>query len=323
MGAALVVEVAKGVKVDYTGFAKHLAIYMMVMRKSAEVIVKRQAGLFAKDMCDFTPPFSGSQPQVTKGGEGGFGNKAKKKGQDAVSRDVRKIFAPISQAPAAGVAAAGNIGVLNAWVNAKLKLPEPHQPEYIFKMIAERGVIGQGEFDMFKRIESRKGTPRTRFLMGTSEGSIRSIHEQRRGKPSYKVYETSKTEKVYVDDWRPVERYIRKVQQRVGKLKSGWYYAGLKLRKMPTSAWISNQGAGTSIYVPKLGVADPTIKLGSTVGRNYSQGYHFMRMAMNHRAYSMRVEILKFLQSTHNHGKLLDVIQRLNGFNTYAASTLS
>lgn len=310
---ALVVTVRKGVRVDYTEFAKHLALYALVMRKSIEGVVKQQARLFAKDMCDFTPPFSGSQPSISKGGEGGFGNKARNKGRDAVSRDVRKIFAPLAQAQAAGVASAGNVGILNAWVNAKLKLPAPHQPEYIFKMIAERGVIGQGEFDLFKRIESRQGTPRTRFLMGTTQGAIKSIHEQRRGKPSYKVYETSKTEKVYVDNWNPVEQYIKRVQQRVGKLKSGWYYAGLKLGKMPTSAWIANQGAGTSIYQPKLGVVDPTIKLGSTVGRNYSQGYHFMRMAMNHRAFAMRVAMLKHLQAPRNHGKLIDVIRRLQG----------
>ena len=310
---ALVVTVRKGVKVDYTEFAKHIALYMMVMRKSITDVVKQQARLFAKDMCDFTPPFSGSQPAISKGGEGGFGNKARNKGRDAVSRDVRKIFAPIAQAPAAGVAAAGNLGVLNAWANAKLKLPAPHQPEYIFKIIAERGIMGQGTFDYFKQVESRQGTRRTRFLMGTTEGSIRSIHEQRRGKPSYKVYDTGKSEKVYVDEWKPVERYIKRVQQRVGKLKSGWYYAGLKLGKMPTSAWIANQGAGTSIYQPKLGVADPTIKLGSTVGRNYSQGYHFMRMAMNHRAFAMRVAMLKHLQAPRNHGKLIDVIRRLQG----------
>ena len=310
---ALVVTVRKGVKVDYTEFAKHLALYMMVMRKSIADVVKQQARLFAKDMCDFTPPFSGTQPAISKGGEGGFGNKARNKGRDAVNRDIRKIFAPLAQAPAAGVAAAGNVGVLNAWVNAKLKLPAPHQPEYIFKMIAERGVIGQGEFDYFKRIEAKHSTPRTRFLMGTTEGSIRTIHEQRRGKPSYKVYETSKTEKVYVDDWKPVERYIRKVQQRVGKLKSGWYYAGLNLGKMPTSAWIANQGAGTMVYAPRLIGPDPIIKLGSTVGRNYSQGYHFMRMAMNHRAFAMRVAMLKHLQAPRNHGKLIDVIRRLQG----------
>jgi hypothetical protein len=310
---ALVVTVAKGVKVDYTEFAKHLALYQMVMRKSSEQIVKQQARLFAKDMCDFTPPFSGSQPAISKGGEGGFGNKARNKGRDAVSRDVRKIFAPLAQAPATGVAAAGNLGIFSAWIGAKAKLPPPHDPQYVFKMVEGGRIIGQGEFERFKQIESKQGTRRTRFLMGTTEGSIRSIHEQRRGKPSYKVYETGKTEKVYVDEWRPVERYIKRVQQRVGKLKSGWYYAGLKLGKMPTSAWIANQGAGTSIYQPKLGVADPTIKLGSTVGRNYSQGYHFMRMAMNHRAFAMRVAMLKHLQAPRNHGKLVDVIRRLQG----------
>ena len=310
---ALVVTVRKGVKVDYTEFAKHLALYMQVMRMSIAGVVKQQAHRFAKDMCDFTPPFSGSQPAISKGGEGGYGNKAKKKGQDAVSRDVRKIFAPLAQAPATGVASAGNLGVLNAWANAKLKLPAPHQPEYIFKIIAERGIMGQGTFDYFKQIESKHGSRRTRFLMGTTEGSIKSIHEDRRGKKSYKVYETGKTEKVYVDEWKPVERYIKRVQQRVGKLKSGWYYAGLKLGKMPTSAWIANQGAGTMVYAPRLTGPDPIVKLGSTVGRNYSQGYHFMRMAMNHRAFAMRVAMLKHLQAPRNHGKLIDVIRRLQG----------
>lgn len=310
---ALVVEVAKGVKVDYTQFAQHLAIYKMVMRKSSEEIVKQQSRLFAQDMCDFTPPFSGSQPSIRKGGEGGFGNKARNKGRDAVSRDVRKIFAPLAQAPAAGVAASGNVGILSAWIGAKDKLPPPHYPDYVFKMVEQGRILGQGEWEYFKRIESKKGTPKTRFLMGTTEASIRTIHEQRRGKPSYKVNKTAKSEQVYVDNWKPVESYIKRVQQRVGKLKSGWYYAGLKLGRMPTSAWIMNQGNSTSVYVPRLGTADPTIKLGSTVGRNYSQGYHFMRMAMNHRAFAMRVAVLKHLQSPRNHGRLMDVVRRLQG----------
>ena len=310
---ALVVQVAKGVKVDYTQFAQHLAIYKLVMRKSSEEIVKQQSRLFAQDMCDFTPPFSGKVPTIRKGGEGGFGNKAKKKGQDAVSRDVRKIFAPLAQAPATGVAAAGNLGVLSAWIGAKAKLPPPHYPDYVFKMVEQGRILGQGEWEYFKRTEAKHGSPKTRFLMGTTTGAIQTIHEKRRGKPSYKVYETSKTEKVYVDDWKPVESYIKRVQQRVGKLKSGWYYAGLKLGRMPTSAWIMNQGASTSVYAPRLGGPDPTIKLGSTVGRNYSQGYHFMRMAMNHRAFAMRVAVLKHLQAPRNHGKLLDVVRRLQG----------
>ena len=310
---ALVVQVAKGVKVDYTQFAQHLAIYKLVMRKSSEAIVKEQAFRFAKDMCDFTPPFSGAQPAITKGGDGGFGNKAKKKGQDAVSRDVRKIFAPLAQAPAAGVAGYGNLGVFSAWVNEKIKLPPPHYPDYVFKNFDRGRIMGQGEFEYFKQVESKKGTPKTKFMMGTTTGAIEKIHKERRGKPSYRVYKTSKSEEVYVDNWKPVESYIKRVQQRVGKLKSGWYYAGLKLGKMPTSAWIANQGASTSVYVPKLGGADPTIKLGSIIGRNYSQGYHFMRMAMNHRAFAMRVAVLKHLQHPRNHGKLLDVVRRLQG----------
>ena len=310
---ALVVQVAKGVKVDYTQFAAHLAVYKMVMRKSSAEIVKQQSRLFAQDMCDFTPPFSGKVPTIRKGGEGGFGNKAKKKGQDAVSRDVRRIFAPLAQAPAAGVAAAGNVGILSAWVGAKAKLPPPHYPDYVFKMVEQGRILGQGEWERFKQIESKKGTPKTKFMMGTTEGAIKSIHEHRRGKPSYKVKEGDRYAVTYVDDWKVVERYIKGVQARVGKLKSGWYYAGLKLGRMPTSAWVAGQGASTSVYAPRLGGPDPVIKLGSTIGRNYSQGYHFMRMAMNHRAFAMRVAVLKHLQAPRNHGKLIDVIRRLQG----------
>jgi hypothetical protein len=312
---AYVVTVAKGVKVDYTQMAKHLAIYALVMRKSSEEIVKQQARLFAKDMCDFTPPFSGSQPSITSGGDGGFGNKARNKGRDAVSRDVRKIFSPLHFASAASVAARNHIGVFSAWARAKMKLPQVSDPGYVFQMIKDRGgIIGQGELDYFTRIMGNKAASNAKFLLGTTEGRIKNIHESLRGKPSYKVSKMRDSEKFYVDDWKPVESYIKRVQQRVGKLKSGWYYAGLKLGRMPTSAWIMNQGAGTSIYVPRLGTAHPTIKLGSTVGRNYSQGYHFMRMAMNHRAFAMRVAILKHLQAPRNHGKLIDVINRLKGF---------
>ena len=310
---ALVVTVRKGVKVDYSEFAKHIALYMMVMRRSITDVVKQQARLFAKDMCDFTPPFSGKVPTITKGGEGGFGSKARNKGKAAVSRDVRRIFAPLAQAPAAGVAAAGNIGILSAWIGAKAKLPPPHYPDYIFKMVAQGRILGPGEWEYFKGIEAKKGTPKTKFMMGTTEGSVKSLHERRRGTPSYKVKEGDRYAITYVDDWRVVERYIKVVQNRVGRLKSGWYYAGKNLGSMPTAAWIAGQGAGTMVYAPRLTGPDPVVKLGSTVGRNYSQGYHFMRMAMNHRAFAMRVAMLKHLQAPRNHGKLIDVIRRLQG----------
>lgn len=308
---ALVVTVARGVKVNYQQFAQHIAIYQMVMRKTMVEIVKDQSRLFAKDMCDFTPPFSGSKPQITKGGDGGFGTKARDKGRKAVSRDVRRIFAPLAQAPAAGVASGGNVGVLNAWINEKLKLQGPHYPDYIFKMAQSGRIIGQGEFDYFKLVEAQYGTPRTKFMLGTTEGSVQSKHERVRGKPSYKVKESDKMAITYVDNWKVVERYIKKVQQRVGRLKSGWYYAGLKIGKMPASAWIANQGMGTSIYKPRLAGPDPVITLGSSIGRNYSQGYHFMRYAMDHRAFAMRMAILHHLKGTHNHGRLMQVVNRL------------
>ena len=43
---ALTVEVTKGVRVNYTEFARHLALYQLVMRKTSVEIVKQQARLF-------------------------------------------------------------------------------------------------------------------------------------------------------------------------------------------------------------------------------------------------------------------------------------
>jgi hypothetical protein len=308
-----VVTVAKGVKVDYTELSRHLAVYALVMRMNMHEVIEQQARYFAKDMCDYTPPFSGAGPQTTKGGEGGFGSKARDKGKAAVSRDVRKIFAPLAQAPATAIAASNQLGILSAWMTEKMKLPAPHEPEYIFKMAEKRGFIGQGEFDYFQRVESRKGGSPSAVYLGITEGTVKSIHQLRRGGPSYKVNKTEKSLVNYVDDWKVVERYIKRVQQRVGKLKSGWYYAGLKLGKMPTSAWIANQGNNTMVYYTKYEGPYMTIRLGSTIGRNYSQGYHFMRMAMNHRAYALRIAMLNVLKGPRNQGRLQDVIRRLQG----------
>lgn len=311
---ALTITVQRNVKIDSTQLNKHVALLALATRKSMSEIVKQQSRLLCKDLCDFFPPFSGASPSVTKGGEGGFGNKARNKGRAAVNRDVRKIFAPLAQAKASTVANYGNLAIFDRWIKAKEKLPMPHEPAYIFRAYhLSGGFSTQGLLDYMKQREGAVASVKGNFLLDNTEGSIKSIHERIRGTPLYKVGK-NRQPNYFVSEWKVVENYIKKVQYRVGRLKSGWYYAGARLGFMPTSQWISGQGSGTAICVPQLtNTPTPKVKLGNKIGRLHSQSWHFFTMARNHRAFAMRVVMMKALKNKP--GKLLDVAQRLQGFS--------
>jgi hypothetical protein len=310
---AIQVSVATNVNVDITEFNKLVGLYCQVMNKSMALVVKNTARLFCKDMVQYTPPFSGTGPSSAKGA--GMDSIAQKKGQANVSRDVRKIFAPLAQAPAQQVAEFGNIGIFSAWMKAKQALPPPHQPSWVFNWFKDRAFLGAGEWETFKKFESNSSSGGiATFWSGTTEGQVKSLHEAIRGKPAYRVKE--QVNKVYVDDFKVVEKYIKRVQTRVGRLKSGWYYAGLALGKMPSVAWISRQGGGDKICVQNLIGNQPTVKVGSQGRERYRRWYPLMRAALNHRAYVMRSQILRHLQNPKHHGTLKQVIAQMpQGFN--------
>lgn len=297
----------KGVELNWEQFHKTFETYCIVMKMRAEQALKQQARYMAIDMCDYTPPFAGSAPAS---GGGGFSNAARDKGRASVSRDIRRIFSPIEQAPASAVAKT-NVGVLNAWMTAKLKLPAPHQPEYIFKMAERTGFMGQGEFDYFQRVETNHLSNPATILMGTTESRVKSIHVAERGSPGYRLNKNLRNGKFFVDNFDVVKRYIKGVQQRVGKLKSGWYFSGSKLGRMPRNKWISGQGADTVIYRNQIEGPKPTVTIGSSVGANISQGYHFRWMAIKHREYSMRVKIFQTLKGPGMTGRLEAVVNRI------------
>jgi hypothetical protein len=310
---ATVVTVAVNVEVDEKEFNQLLGIYISLQKQAASIIVKKTARLFCKDMVQYTPPFSGDGPSSAKGA--GMDSIAQKKGQANVSRDVRKIFAPLAQASASSVAEYGNLGIFSAWMRAKQELPPPHQPSWVFDWFKGGAFIGQGEWETFKSIEGKipsKGV--ATFWSGTSESKVKSLHELVRGKPMYKV--KNNADRVYVDDWKVVERYIKRVQTRVGRLKSGWYYAGKELGKMPSVGWVEKQGGQDKICIPKLTGSKPMITVGSHGRERYRRWWPLMMAARNHRAYVMRSEILRWLKDPKNHGTLRKVIAQMpQGFN--------
>jgi len=326
---AIVVTPGINVKVNQSQFDKHIIMLALATKKKLGEILKTQARLTCKDICDFYPPFSGSAPSVTHGGEGGFGNKARDKGRAAVNRDVRKIFAPLAQAPAGVVAQRGDLGIFDAWIRAKKETPPPHSPSWLFGKFnsgsmgmvwsdgyfdASAGFTTQVLFDRF--IQSRHGNfgGEGNIMLNESEGQIGAVHRMVRGPVHYRVGKNRKPD-FYVRDWKLVERYIKKTQQRVGKLKAGWYYAGLKLGSMPTSAWIREQGSGNAIFESNLGGSLQTIKVGNAIGKKHTQGWHLIAKARDHRAFAMRNNVIKMLKDKKDGGrKLLEVIQGIEGF---------
>ncbi len=322
------ITVQKGVRIDATLYATHVAMFCQVMRKTMAEVVKEEARLLARDACDMFPPFSGSSPQITKGGEGGFGNKARDKGRAAVNRDIRHIFAPLAQAPAGLVAQRGNLGIFDAWVRAKKETPPPHSPSWLFGKFHSGSmgmVFDSGAFDssggfttqiLFdKFIQSRHGNfgGGGNIMLEESEGQIEAIHKFVRGSPHYRINKNRKPD-FYIRDWKLVERYIKKTQQRVGKLKAGWYFAAKKLGKVPQSKWIEGQGSSNAICEPMLTGPNPKVRIGNAIGRSYSQGWHLFQKAWNHRGFAMRQKMLQALKGPSNHGKLSEVIRKLEGF---------
>jgi hypothetical protein len=310
---AFAISVQKGVRIDASLYATHVAMYSQVMRKTVAEVVKDEARLLARDACDLYPPFSGSEPQITKGGEGGFGLKARNKGRAAVNRDIRHIFAPLAQAPAGLVAQRGNLGIFDAWVRAKASKPPPHSPAWLFDTFNTSGMVTQADYDLFK--EKRHGNLSSggNIMLQESEGQIGAIHRFVRGK-NYKVSKNRKPD-FYVRDWKMVERYIKTTQVRVGKLKAGWWYAGDKLGKMPQAKWISGQGSSNAIVQPMLTGPSPSVRIGNSIAKSHSQGWHLFQKAWNHRGYAMRVKMLQTLSGKKNHGTLLQLTQKLKGFD--------
>lgn len=311
---AFAISVQKGVRIDASLYATHVAMFCQVMRKTLAVVVKDEARLLARDACDMFPPFSGSSPQITKGGEGGFGNKARDKGRAAVNRDIRKIFAPLAQAPAGLVAQRGDIGIFDAWVRAKKDTPAPHRPSWLFEAFDKTGIVTMEDFETFKEKRHGNFSGDGNIMLQESEGQIGAIHRMVRGPKIYRVGKNRQPD-FYVRDWKMVERYIKKVQSRVGRLKSGWYWAAKKLGKVPQSIWIEGQGSKEAIVQPMLNGPSPKVRIGNAIAKDTAQGWHIFQKAWNHRGYAMRVRMLQTLSGQKNHGTLLQVTQKLKGFD--------
>lgn len=311
---AITARAVEGVKVDNKELRAAISAYASVTKKALADVIREQARLMCRDLVDFYPPFEAQKSGAQQVG-GGFTLKARNKGRDAVDRDVRKIFAPLPQAQAGSVAQYGSPAVFAEWLNQKMKLPEPHAPGYIFDIAKKEGVwlTSTTHWEFFKKVEHGAKSTKAKFFLQPTMGEIEAIHKKRRGSPNYRVSDSKKQEKVYVDDFKMVVKYIKGVQKRVGKLKSGWWWAGHTLGKMRRADWISDQGSSTSICKPALTGEKPGVLIGNKIARAHTSGWHLFSLARNYRHFALRNQIIQTLKGKRNGERLLEAARRIKG----------
>lgn len=297
----MIVYVQKNVRIDSTQLNKHIGAWAKVMGLTVQEALKDQARLLCLDMLDVTPPYQGSSPQTSS--KGGRTLDAREKGKNLVTRDIYRIFKPLRNADGKMIANEGKVQLISAWLEDKAKHSNVTPGSLLSKWVNRRAFITQHDVGLFQRQMGISGAYRS-FDTTVGATSVPMIHKAVRGQPWYNVPDN--TQSTYVEDWNSVESYVKKKQSRVGYLKSGWFWAGKNIQKasspvrgtrskklpsFPDIHWISKHDYNTDIL--KDNTSNPmvkTITIGNKIGKldyRYSQ----FRMAIDHRAYAMRMEM--------------------------------
>lgn len=297
-------------KIDASGLRSHLEAMVRVFGHSIQKVIVRQARLLCQDMLDYTMPYSPDPPK--SGTNAGRNMNAWRAGEKRLGANIDKVFKPLTTANWYDVAFQDDFSVFVAWYYDKMQAGH-ELPQWL----VERGTIGVGEWTEFQsrygRSEFRgsgfypapkkKGRKKNRFalhwdLAHSGLGKIEKIHHDiRKGPKDY-----NSTMKAYHGIWlvgggqKKIDAYKRQAAKHIGRLKSGWYHAGMAIGDKPLKAsyWIKSQPGDTAIFQNQLlDPKEPGLTIGNKVQFNMSKapGNNMWMMGLNHRAYSMRAEI--------------------------------
>jgi hypothetical protein len=298
----LIVKV--GVTVDERQLKNHFSAFAKVMGKDVAVVIKDQARLFCQDMLDYTLPVEGNKPGAGKGTT----SSAKQEGMDRVEADIEKVFAPLGYASFKSVANANDLGIFTAWLRERRAMPKVILPDFLKDANTDLWDTSH-MFERFKKfarnIDKHSPTVTNQGLDNLSQaytGNIQGLHEAARlGPRNYRIKKSFKP--YFIADYpTKVVPYIKKVQQRVGKLKAGWYTAGSQLGKIKAPSWVIGNQWGTGILINQLSNTNaPSVTVGNSAHRRHTAdtnggvAWIWYRYAIYHRAYSMRLEIAQKL----------------------------
>lgn len=264
------IKVSKGVEVDDAAFLAHLYDFSVVMGKSMGEVVREQAGLFCKDMVKYTRPFT----TPSKGDSAA----SKKVGLSNVNNSLYTIFRPLKLATKEQVASIGDPAVFKMWNkrnggdSVRKMRWEAFQAKYGGKKQVQ--FIGAGDTDKMKSIH-------TSLRLDNGRGGL---------KPSARK---SKEPFAIIEKESDLKRYVREKQKQVGFLKSAYYHAALRIGAKETfPAWARlSEAAVNAIAQDESGKRMmPEITVGNVIGNKLNNESN-LRMALNHRAYAMRVRM--------------------------------
>jgi hypothetical protein len=272
-------DAGRNVVVDDTAFQAHLKDYSLVMGKSLGVVVKQQAGLFCKDMISFTRPF------VSKDGGDGATGEAKKLGVTAVTASVFKVFQPLKNALPSDIANLGSYEVFKMW--------EKRDSNFTAKGRKMRWTQFQDRF--------RTGGKAPAFIDG-DKSAMERLHASLRldGGKGGLIPTAKKSERpfAFVTKESEIASYARQKAKDVGTLKSAYWFAAQRISEnIVVPAW-AKQSAGASNAIAD-NKADkpmkPEVTVGNIIGNKLGNA-RFTQIALNRRAYAMRVAMIQELK---------------------------
>lgn len=311
------VVVLKGVIVNEQEFRQHLAAYCMIMGGAASKLIQKQARLFCEDMAHYVYPL---EPDGQMG-QDGISQSARLNGTNRVRDQIEGIFIPLAMVGAGPILKYGNEGVFTAWLGAKKKIPEPKIPDWLLNGQVYGKKSLWTKFQEWEYAKKQAGVASRIDLSTYYNGNIQGIHERTRGGTKVATYfpnmkKAGQKGKISVigDAGAEILAYSKRVEKRVGELKSAWYSASVGLGSIKSAAWIKGNQWGTGIQVNEL--QNPT-QPSVTVG-NKKQGLHgrfkpdtmeWYKYCMYHRAYAMRVEMVNKLVKGGNANTLFHLAQ--------------
>jgi hypothetical protein len=245
------------------------------MGKSMQEVIRRQAALFCQDMSAYSRPFSGTTP--------GDGNTlpAKAHGAENVRKSIFKIFRPIDKATRSQIADLGSYEAFKMWNKRKGQTVQGKGKQIRWQKFQQKFARGDSFTFIGPGDQASLAKIHTNLRIDGGRGSLNS--EARRSKQPFAI----------VAKESDIEAYVRKKQKDVGFLKSAYWNAAQMLgENITAAAWVKHGEGSTNAIAIKLlnDPAKPAFEVGNKIGKRAGNA-NFVKLAINHRAYSMRAEM--------------------------------
>jgi hypothetical protein len=268
----MAIKVDRNIIVDDEMLKAHLLDFSRVLSKSMSEVIREQSGLFCMDMIKYSRPFSGSSP-----GNGATSG-AKRHGMENVKKSVYKIFRPLHKATSSMVADLDDYGVFKQWIKTKGNKTRRNLSLKRWVAFKEKNARGNQYAFFGSGDQSSMEKMHTRLREDGGHGPLKSA--ARRSKQPFAI----------VQKESDINRYIKKKQESVGRLKSAYYFSAKRLGvEIKAPAWAKNSG-GEQFLIAEDNTSNlqqPSITVGNKIGGKAGND-NFVQVAKNHRAFAMR-----------------------------------